>query len=691
MLSGKPAIPPTACLVRCDAPEEGDSVKRETQEFSPEFRLLFEQSATMSLVVLPDADFTIVAASDAYLRATRTTREDLYGRPIFDAFPDNPEDAHATGVGNVRASLLRALATKKPDTMPVQKYDIPRPEAEGGGFEERYWSPIHTPVLSSEGEVRYLLQQVEDVTEVVRLTQHGEEDRVTIKALQQAEATRRALRESEERLQRIVEASGIGTWEVDLSTQEVVADARYRELAGLSPDEPFTVEQAFSLILPEDSSRIAQAYAEALAGKDGGHYLVEYRTAYHPNGATRWVEARGQVRFGPDGKAVHFWGTVIDITARKTAEAERERLLEAVSTQPALSVALFQGPDFIIQMANPLYQALTGHRDILGKPLLEALPEVRDQGFLPILDRVMRTGAPYVGREVPIRWDRHADGGLDDGYFHFVYQPVRGRDGRVVAVLALGQEVTDVVRTRQEAERFAQVQRERSDFEQQLIGIVSHDLRNPLSAILLGTTALARREDRDARSTKAVMRIQSSAERAVRMVKDLLDFTQARLGGGIPVTPRPLDLHALTWQVMEEVRANFPERDLVVTAQGNGQGAWDADRMAQVVTNLASNALKYSPPDTLVSVRTRGDSDQVELAVHNRGAPIPPEALGRLFQPMQRASSQGDAAGRSVGLGLYIVDRIVQAHGGTIDVKSTEGEGTTFTVRLPRLVPESAG
>jgi signal transduction histidine kinase len=142
---------------------------------------------------------------------------------------------------------------------------------------------------------------------------------------------------------------------------------------------------------------------------------------------------------------------------------------------------------------------------------------------------------------------------------------------------------------------------------------------------------------------------------------------------------------------MEEVQASFPERDLVVTAQGNGQGAWDADRMAQVVTNLVSNALKYSPPDTPVSVRTRGDGDQVELEVHNEGAPIPPEALGRLFQPMQRASSQGDTAGRSVGLGLYIVDRIVQAHGGTIAVKSTEGEGTTFTVRLPRLAPGPAG
>jgi hypothetical protein len=174
-------------------------VKREAKESSPEFQLLFEQGPAMCLVVLPDADFTIVAASDTYLRATLTTREVLYGRPLFEAFPDNPEDAHATGVGNV-----------------------------GGGFEERHWSPIHTPVLSPEGAVRYLLQQVDDVTEVVRLTQLGEENRVALKALQHAEASRRALRESEERLQRIVAGAKVFRpwgWRVALIVAEDVKEA----------------------------------------------------------------------------------------------------------------------------------------------------------------------------------------------------------------------------------------------------------------------------------------------------------------------------------------------------------------------------------------------------------------------------------------------------------------------------------
>jgi signal transduction histidine kinase len=248
---------------------------------------------------------------------------------------------------------------------------------------------------------------------------------------------------------------------------------------------------------------------------------------------------------------------------------------------------------------------------------------------------------------------------------------------QVVGAVSVNMDFTD----RTLAERAL---RERAEFEQQLIGIVSHDLRNPLNAILLGVQGLLRREELDERGTRALLRIQSSSERAIRMVKDLLDFTQARLGGGIPVHPRPLKLHTFTRQVVEEVRASFPEREIEVEAQGEGEGSWDSDRLAQVVTNLLTNALKYSPEGTPVRVRTRGEGDWVELAVHNGGAPIPPEALGRLFLPLQRATADVDKAGRSVGLGLYIVKQLVEAHRGTIEVKSSAQEGTTFTVRLPR-------
>src|ERR1041385_5390827 len=139
----------------------------------PDFKALFESAPGLYLVLT--IDFTIVAVSYAYLRATMTKRDEILGRGLFDVFPDHPDDLTATGVSNLRASLERVLANRAPDAMAVQKYDIRRPEAEGGGFEERYWSPVNSPLFGAAGEIACLILRVEDVTEFVRLKQLGSE------------------------------------------------------------------------------------------------------------------------------------------------------------------------------------------------------------------------------------------------------------------------------------------------------------------------------------------------------------------------------------------------------------------------------------------------------------------------------------------------------------------------------------
>ena len=133
----------------------------------PDFRRLFEKAPGLYLVL--DADLNIVAVSDAYLQATMTKRDEILGRGIFDVFPDNPDDAGATGENNLRASLDRVRQKLVPDPMAVQKYDIRRPADEGGAFEERFWSPINLPVLGNDGRLEYIIHRVEDVTEYVRL------------------------------------------------------------------------------------------------------------------------------------------------------------------------------------------------------------------------------------------------------------------------------------------------------------------------------------------------------------------------------------------------------------------------------------------------------------------------------------------------------------------------------------------
>ncbi|HYO58379.1 sensor histidine kinase [Archangium sp.] len=261
---------------------------------------------------------------------------------------------------------------------------------------------------------------------------------------------------------------------------------------------------------------------------------------------------------------------------------------------------------------------------------------------------------------------------------------VRDEHGRTIRMVGAMQDVT--ARRAAEAEAL-----QRAEFAQQLIGIVSHDLRTPLGAISLSASGLVHHAGLDERNTFYARLILSSAERATRLVRDLLDFTRARLGGGIPLQRGAVELHALVRQVLREVGLNHPEREIRDHYQHAGMGLWDADRLAQVLSNLVSNALQYSPAEGPVTVSVLGEADEVLIQVHNTGDPIPAGLLARLFQPLQRGEASPDNSRRSIGLGLYIVDQIVRAHGGTVGVRTSVEEGTTFQVRLPRMPPPVPG
>ena len=216
-------------------------------------------------------------------------------------------------------------------------------------------------------------------------------------------------------------------------------------------------------------------------------------------------------------------------------------------------------------------------------------------------------------------------------------------------------------------------------FRDQFIGILSHDLRTPLSAITTGAALLAVPEDNPERRARVTATILSSAQRMERMIGDLLDLTQARLAGTLPITRSRTNLQRVCEDVMREVRTAHRNVDLRMDASGDLVGDWDADRLAQVVSNLLGNAIQHGQGSP-VTLTARDEDDSVTLAVHNGGAPISAEALPFVFEPLARGTT--DNAGHSIGLGLFIARAIVSAHEGQIDVTSSSDAGTTFTVRL---------
>jgi PAS domain S-box-containing protein len=218
------------------------------------------------------------------------------------------------------------------------------------------------------------------------------------------------------------------------------------------------------------------------------------------------------------------------------------------------------------------------------------------------------------------------------------------------------------------------------------VGVLAHDLRAPLAAIMTAAQLMKVREaNGDPRTTKALDRVLNSSERMSRMIEQLLDFTRLRVGGGVAVEPRRADMAALARQAVDELQDSYPGCGAKVTHEGDTCGAWDADRLSQVLSNLVANALQHGDPNAGVRVFIDGRAaNAVLVQVHNMGA-IPAGQLPQIFDPLTGGGQRRHDRSRGLGLGLFISKQIATAHGGDVQVTSSEGEGTLFTLSLPRF------
>jgi PAS domain S-box-containing protein len=254
--------------------------------------------------------------------------------------------------------------------------------------------------------------------------------------------------------------------------------------------------------------------------------------------------------------------------------------------------------------------------------------------------------------------------------------PIRDEQGNVVRWFGTATDIEAQKRTEAALEQ-GRVFRER------LVGIIGHDLRDPLGALVMAMQILTKGA-RTPAETLVLERMHRSLQRMTRMVVALLDFARSREGVAFPITRQRLDIVTLCREVLDELSLAHPGRQLTLEAPGPAPGAWDGDRLAQVVSNLVSNAIHHGDRGQPVLVRVTDEPTAVCLDVHNRGV-IPPEDLAGMFDPYRTASRPpGARRDQNAGLGLYIVREIVLAHGGTVEARSTATEGTVFSVRLPR-------
>ncbi|MCB2409118.1 PAS domain-containing protein [Hymenobacter lucidus] len=413
---------------------------------------LFQDLPDSYLLLTPDG--TIVTNSDQHVAVSLLPREKVVGRNIFDAFPSAPESQRA-----LYESHEYVRQHKQAHTMALTRYDLERPAELGGGTEERYWQITHYPLLDSEGNLQYILQRPQDVTE-----KHLAEQR--------SNQIAQELAESQDQARFVLEALPVMIWTSQADGSITAFNQRWLSFTGRSKAESMGWGWTQD-IHPEEREAVTQRWQQAAAA--GEEFQLEFRLRRH-DGHYRWVLVRCVPRVDSEGHTASWVGGGTDIHEQKElvqemleanerqaelsdqayqayqlARSQKETFHNLFEQAPAL-ICILRGPEHRFEFVNTSYQSLFPGRPLVGRPLAEALPEVAEQGFGAVLDGVYSTGEPFYGNELLVRIDRHSNGELQDGYFNFTYQLFAEGDQKAgITVFAF--DVTDLVLARKALEK----------------------------------------------------------------------------------------------------------------------------------------------------------------------------------------------------------------------------------------------
>ncbi len=756
------------------------------------YQRLFESAPGSILVLAPDPALTILAATHAYLRATMTTRESILGRGLFDVFPNNPADADATGTRNLAASIARAIATKAPDSMATQKYDVRRPD---GTFEERWWSPVNTPILDDAGEVEYVIHRVEDVTELALAKQTSVQlaDRVVL--------------------------------------EQQRADLRFRDLVDLAPDGLVVCDRSGTIVLVNMTAEKMFGYSRSeLIGEPvetlvpdrvrARHpaHIETFTTAPRPRPMGSGLDLKGRRKDGTEfpveislspiktGDVLMVSAAIRDVTERRRIERDLHRVAAIVdSSEDAIIAVTLSGK---VTAWNASAEAMFGYTlaDIVGQSIVRILPDgnlaaeramldriaagdkvptfettrCRKDGTMldvsvrmsPILESGRVVGASKVIRDISARklieeearraneylrsavdsiqdafaiyderdrlvlingafrelaggtdaglaghrFEAALDLGLAAGKYDLAHETrdqfrtrriayhrapsgafeLRTTDGRIMRVLERRMPdggtvslIIDVTADVAREDELRQARREAdaaSAAKSEFLSSMSHELRTPLNAIL-GFAELLQRDRKEPLSTRQLDRLEHvmrGGAHLLRLIDDVLDLARIE-SGRMTISVEPVAMGEVVRDVVSTLQP-LAARTGIDVRQTTLDGApalaiADRTRIAQILMNFGSNAIKYGRREGHVTFELSRSARGMRIAVIDDGMGIPADKHAMIFEPFQRAGQESGTI-EGTGIGLAISRRLAELMGGTVGFTSEAGRGSTFWIDL---------
>ncbi|TCS38330.1 PAS domain S-box-containing protein [Paucimonas lemoignei] len=467
----------------------------------------------------------------------------------------------------------------------------------------------------------------------------------------------------------------------------------YVEILGAK--HPWALGRRFQEIWSEIWQDLLPLIDKALAGEAVYHENLPLTMHRHGYDEPVWFTFSYSPVRDDNGTIAGMYCACVETTEQVLAEAyrneENERFRTLFEQAPGF-MAILRGKNYVFDLTNQAYSQLVGHRDILGKPAREALPEVVEQGFIALLDHVYTTGQTYVGHAMPVELQREPNGPLEKRFLDFVYQPIRDARGVVTGIFAEGSDVTERKQAEEELRQLAADLSKANQRQSEFLATLAHELRNPLAPIRTGLDLMRVSADNPASTVRIREMMDRQLDHLVHLVDDLLDVARISTGKIEPKKARVL-LKDIVLSAVETTLPGIQAKNQDFSVHIPDEPIWliaDANRLAQVIGNVLTNARKYTPDNGKIDLSVRRKSDEVVIVVADNGIGIPADSLPHIFDIFTQVGHDSSHAQGGLGIGLSLVKRLIEKHSGTVHAFSAgPGQGATFTIRLP-IAPAEA-